>query len=41
MSATGHKEAVDLCLDVLDRLGIGLEPSNVDFNVEMSNVWES
>lgn len=30
--------AVDLGLDVLDRLGVGLEPGNVDLDVEVTNV---
>ena len=41
MSTIGHEETVDLWLDTLDRLGVGLEPSNVDFNVKMSNIWET
>jgi hypothetical protein len=39
VAAAGHGESVDLGLDVLDRLGVGLEPSNVDLNVEVTNVF--
>lgn len=35
-----HEVAIDLGLDVLDALGIGLEPSNVDLNVKVANVYE-
>jgi hypothetical protein len=38
VAAVLHEEAVDLGLDVLDGLSIGLEPSNVDLNVEVANV---
>lgn len=38
VAAVGHGESVDLGLDVLDRLGVGLEPSNIDLNVEVANV---
>lgn len=38
VAAAGHGESVDLGLDVLDRLGVGLEPSNIDLNVEVANV---
>ncbi|KAH6604358.1 hypothetical protein Trco_007804 [Trichoderma cornu-damae] len=37
VAAVGHGEPVDLGLDVLDRLGVGLEPSNVDLNVKVAN----
>ena len=33
-----HEVAVDLWLDVLDGLGVGLEPGNVDLNVEVTDV---
>ena len=33
-----HQVAVDLGLDVLDRLGVGFEPGDVDFDVEVSDV---
>jgi hypothetical protein len=39
VTAAGHGESVDLGLDVLDRLGVGLEPGNVDLNVEVANVF--
>lgn len=38
VAARSHGEAVDLGLDVLDALGVGLEPGNVDLNVEVANV---
>lgn len=38
MAAVGHKEAVDLRLDVLDALGVGLQPGNINFNIEVANV---
>lgn len=38
VTAVGHGEAVDLGLDVLDRLGVGLQPGNVDFDIEVTNV---
>lgn len=38
VTAGGHQETVNLGLDVLDRLGVGLEPGNVDLNVEVTNV---
>src|SRR4051812_32801481 len=38
MAAIGHQEAVDLGLDVGDRLGVLLEPRNVDFDVEVTDV---
>jgi hypothetical protein len=37
----GHEEAVNLRLDVLDRLGVGLEPGNVNLNVEVANVADN
>jgi hypothetical protein len=33
-----HQEAVHLRLDILDALGVGLEPGDVDLDVEVSNV---
>lgn len=39
MAAAVHEVAVDLGLDVLDRFGVALQPSNVNLDVEMSNVW--
>lgn len=41
VSAAGHLEAVDLGLDVLHGLGTLLEPSNVDFNVKVTNVADN
>ena len=38
VSAAGHLEAVDLGLDVLDSLGVLLEPRNVNLNVEVTDV---
>jgi hypothetical protein len=38
MAAALHQEAVNLGLDVLYRLGIGLEPSDVNLNVEVADV---
>ena len=38
VAAALHGKAVDLRLDVLDRLGVGLQPGNVDLDVEVTNV---
>jgi hypothetical protein len=38
VAAVLHQEAVNLGLDVLDRLGVGLEPRNVNLNVEVADV---
>jgi hypothetical protein len=38
VAAVGHQVAVNLGLDVLDGLGVGLEPGNVNLNVEVTNV---
>ena len=38
VATVGHKEAVDLGLDVLDALGVGLQPSNIDLDVEVTNI---
>jgi hypothetical protein len=38
VAAVGHQVAVDLGLDVLDGLGVGLEPGNVNLDVEVTNV---
>lgn len=38
MAAAGHEEAVDLGLDILDALGIRLQPGNIDLNIEVANV---
>lgn len=40
VAAVLHQEAVDLGLDVLDAGSVGLEPCNVDLNVEVANVYE-
>jgi hypothetical protein len=36
--AAGHEVSVDLWLDVGDALGIGLQPRDVDLDIEVSNV---
>lgn len=38
VAAVLHEEAVDLGLDVLDGLGVGLQPGNVDFDIEVTDV---
>lgn len=38
VTAVGHEETVNLGLDVLDRAGVGLEPSNVNLDIEVTNV---
>lgn len=38
VAAALHEEAVDLGLDVLGGLGVGLEPSDIDLNVEVADV---
>lgn len=38
VAAIGHQETVDLRLDVLHRLGIGLEPGNINLDIEVTNV---
>ncbi|KAI6757111.1 hypothetical protein HG531_002936 [Fusarium graminearum] len=38
VAAAGHEEAVNLGLDVLDRGGVLLEPSNVNLDIEVTNV---
>ena len=37
VAAVGHGETVDLGLNVGDGLGVGLQPGDVDFNVEVTN----
>ena len=37
VAAVGHGEAVDLGLNIRDRLSIGLQPGDVDFNVKVTN----
>jgi len=41
VAAAGHKVAVDLGLDVGDGLGVLLEPRNVDFDVEVTDVADN
>ena len=41
VTAVRHEVTVNLGLDVLDGLGVGLEPGNVDLNVEMTNVADN
>ncbi len=40
MASTGHQESINLGLDV-DLFGaVGLEPSNIDFNIEVTDtIW--
>lgn len=38
VTAVGHEETVNLGLDVLDGAGVGLEPSNVNLDIEVTNV---
>jgi hypothetical protein len=38
VAAVLHQESVDLGLDVLDALGILLQPSDINLNVEVTNV---
>ena len=40
VTAVGHEEAVDLGLDVLRRGSSLLEPSNVNLDIEVTNVYE-
>lgn len=39
VSAAGHQVPVNLGLDVLDALGVLLQPSDIDLNVEVANVF--
>jgi hypothetical protein len=41
VAAAGHEEAVDLGLDVGDGFGVLLEPRNVDFDVEVTDVADN
>lgn len=41
VTAVLHQEAVDLGLDVLDGLSVGLEPGNVDLDVEVTNIADN
>ena len=38
VTAVLHEVAVDLGLDVLDGLGVGLQPGNIDFDIEVTDV---
>lgn len=38
VTAVGHGVTVNLGLDVLDGLGVGLKPGNINLNVEVTNV---
>jgi hypothetical protein len=38
VATAGHEEAVNLGLDVLGRLGVGLQPGNVDLDIKVTNV---
>lgn len=38
VTAVGHQETINLGLDALHRLSVGLEPSNVDLNVKVADV---
>lgn len=37
MASVSHGEAVNLGLDVGDRLGVGLQPGDVDLDIEMAD----
>jgi hypothetical protein len=39
VAAALHDESVDLWLDVLDADGVLLQPSNVNLDVEVTNVY--
>ena len=41
VTAVGHEVTVHLGLDVLDGLGVGLKPGNVNLNVEVTNVADN
>lgn len=41
VTAVLHQEAVDLGLDVLDGLGVGLQPGNVNLDVEVANIADN
>ena len=38
VTATLHEVTVDLGFDILDRLGILLQPGDIDLNVKMANI---
>jgi hypothetical protein len=37
--AAGHEVAIDLRLDVLNTLGVLLEPGNINLNVKVANIY--
>lgn len=37
MAAGGHREAINLRLDVDNLLGVGLQPGDVDLNVKVTD----
>ena len=37
MAAVGHGETIDLGLDIRDGNSIGLEPGDIDFNIEVTD----
>lgn len=41
VAAVLHQEAVNLGLDVLHRGSVGLQPGNVNLDIEVTNVWEA
>ena len=41
MSARWHEESVHLGLDVLNALGVLLQPRNVDLDIEVTNVYKN
>lgn len=41
VTAILHEIAVNLGLDVCDGLGVSFQPSNVNFNVEMADIWSN
>jgi hypothetical protein len=41
VTAAGHGEAINLGLDIDSLLGIGLQPGNVDLNVEVTNIGDN
>ena len=41
VTAVGHEVSIDLGLNVLDALGVLLQPGDVDLNIEMTNVADN
>lgn len=37
VAAVGHSEAINLRLDVHNRLGISFQPSDIDLNIEVAD----